>query len=141
MDAALATVLVALIALVGNIVLWVLNWRSKKSDKVEELTEQVSTLAGEVKKLTDKVSDLSGLSETYADGLRVSLHDRLRYLGQLHIRAREIDLDDRANLIQMHDAYHALGGNGNLDALMHQIEKLPLKRDAVFDLERVEYKD
>ena len=141
MDTALATVLVALIALAGNIALWVLNWRAKKTDKVEELAGQVSSLADKVEKLTETVSGLSGLSETYADGLRVSLHDRLRYLGQLHIRAREIDLDDRANLIQMHDAYHALGGNGNLDALMHQIEKLPLKGDAVFDLERAELKD
>jgi len=141
MDTELATVLVALIALLGNIVMWVLNWRAKKSDKVEEISKQMSANIEETKKLRETVKELTELSETYADGLRVTLHDRLRYLGQLHIRAKEIDLDDRANLIQMHDAYHALGGNGNLDALMHQIEKLPLKGDSVFDLERAELMD
>ena len=44
-----------------------------------------------------------------------------------HIKERCISLDDRRSLHHWHDLYHnGLGGNGDADALMEQVDKLPL---------------
>ena len=48
-----------------------------------------------------------------------------------HIRDNRITLDDRRSLHHWHDLYHnGLGGNGDADALMAQIDKLQLETDA-----------
>ena len=55
--------------------------------------------------------------------------DRIRYLGQKYIEAGEIDFDDRRILNAMHDSYHnGLGGNGDADVVMQEVNKLPLRR-------------
>lgn len=44
-----------------------------------------------------------------------------------HIREQSITLEDRRALHHWHDLYHnGLGGNGDADALMSQVDKLPL---------------
>lgn len=44
-----------------------------------------------------------------------------------HIREQSITLEDRRSLHHWHDLYHnGLGGNGDADALMSQVDKLPL---------------
>lgn len=44
-----------------------------------------------------------------------------------HIREKSITLEDRRSLHHWHDLYHnGLGGNGDADALMRQVDKLPL---------------
>lgn len=44
-----------------------------------------------------------------------------------HIRDGCISLDDRRSLHHWHDLYHnGLGGNGDADALMAQVDRLPL---------------
>ena len=57
------------------------------------------------------------------------LYDRIRFLGQSYIADGEIDFDDRRILNDMHRAYHSgLGGNGDLDILMNEVNKLSLKK-------------
>lgn len=47
-----------------------------------------------------------------------------------HIRDKEISLDDRRSLHHWHDLYHdGLGGNGDADALMAQVDRLPVRID------------
>ena len=47
-----------------------------------------------------------------------------------HIRDKKITLDDRRSLHHWHDLYHnGLGGNGDADALMAQIDSLPLETE------------
>ena len=47
-----------------------------------------------------------------------------------HIREGCISLDDRRSLHHWHDLYHnGLSGNGDADALMHQVDGLPLDAD------------
>ncbi len=61
-------------------------------------------------------------------GLKWVLYDRIRYLGQAYIAAKKIDFDDRRILNEMHKSYHnGLGGNGDLDNLMKEVNSLPLK--------------
>lgn len=44
-----------------------------------------------------------------------------------HIRDKNITLEERRSLHHWHDLYHnGLGGNGDADALMAQVDKLPL---------------
>lgn len=44
-----------------------------------------------------------------------------------YIRDKEISLEDRRALHHWHDLYHnGLGGNGDADALMAQVDKLPI---------------
>lgn len=61
-------------------------------------------------------------------GLKWVIYDRIRYLGQSYISAKTIDFDDRRILNEMHKCYHnGLGGNGDLDNLMNEVNNLPLK--------------
>jgi hypothetical protein len=61
-------------------------------------------------------------------GLKWVLYDRIRFLGQHYIGAGQVDFDDRRILNEMHKSYHdGLGGNGDLDVLMREVNDLPLK--------------
>ena len=62
----------------------------------------------------------------------------LRYLmlyiiqerAKTHIKDGVISLEERRSLHHWHDLYHnGLGGNGDADALMAQVDKLPLDTD------------
>ena len=60
--------------------------------------------------------------------LKYILLDRVKYLGEGYIQDGEIDFDDRRRLNGMHEVYHnGLGGNGDLDVLMKEVNNLPLK--------------
>ena len=68
-------------------------------------------------------------------GKEDSQNKALRYLmlyiiqerAKQHIRDGRISLDDRRSLHHWHDLYHnGLGGNGDADALLAQVDKLPL---------------
>ena len=59
--------------------------------------------------------------------LRVQLieyHDKYIRLGDIPSYAYE-------NFMEMYDAYHALGGNGMITKMMHEIEELHLKKKEV----------
>lgn len=69
-------------------------------------------------------SDMKALKE----GMKYVLYDRIRWLGQAYIAKGEVDFDDRRVLHSMHNVYHnLLGGNGDLDSLMQEVNELPLK--------------
>lgn len=53
--------------------------------------------------------------------------DRIQYLCKSYIKDGDVDIDDRRRLHIMHERYHSLGGNGDLDALMEEVNKLPLR--------------
>lgn len=57
---------------------------------------------------------------------KVMMIDRVKWLGNQYIRAKEISLSDKDTLHDMHNAYKRLGGNGHLDGVMNEIEKLPV---------------
>ena len=67
-------------------------------------------------------------NEAIKAGLKWVLYDRIRFLGQKYISEQSVDFDDRRILNEMHKCYHnGLGGNGDLDVLMHEVNALPLK--------------
>ncbi len=55
---------------------------------------------------------------------KVVMVDRIRYLGAKYISLHEITLEDKENLHDMHKAYRGLGGNGHLDTVMEEVDKI-----------------
>ena len=55
---------------------------------------------------------------------KVSMIDRIRYLGGKYIQTGEISLEEKETIHEMHQAYRALGGNGHLDTVMEEVDKL-----------------
>lgn len=107
-------VLLALIAAasssgVTGIILAALNRKWAKSDRKRE----------------GEVNDEKKL-DAVVTGLKVLTVDRVRYLGQRYIEQGEITLADKENLQGMYQAYKGLGGNGHLEVIMREVEKLPV---------------
>ena len=55
---------------------------------------------------------------------KITMIDRVTWLGKQYISQNEISLTEKENLIEMHEAYKDLGGNGHLDTVMNEIKKL-----------------
>lgn len=80
---------------------------------------------------------LAGIEATQAEqgtqlqGLRASekavLSDRIKWLGTKYMEAGEVEFEDRRNLHELHTAYKSLGGNGDYNILMADVDELPLK--------------
>lgn len=97
-----------------------LAWRRKR--KAEKEDRQELDDAKWRKEVNDSLAALK-------DANKWVLYDRIRYLGQAYIADGEIDFDDRRILNNMHGVYHnGLGANGDLDGLMKEVNRLPLKK-------------
>lgn len=95
----------ALITQVGNYI----SDRRKRKDTVEDKAE-------------DKDAALK-------QGIKLLLADKLQYLGLRYIAEGEIAFTNRKMLNEMHSVYHnGLGGNGDFDDLMEELNELPIKR-------------
>lgn len=95
----------ALITQVGNYI----SDRRKRKDAVEDKTE-------------DKDAALK-------QGMKLLLADKIQYLGLKYIEEGEITFSNRKMLNDMHSTYHnGLGGNGDFDGLMKEVNELPIKR-------------
>lgn len=57
---------------------------------------------------------------------KLIMQDRVRWLGKRYIAEHGISLEDKEALQEMHKAYKALGGNGHLDTVMEEVERLPI---------------
>ena len=57
---------------------------------------------------------------------KVIMIDRVRWLGRQYIEVGHITLEDKENIHDMHKAYKALGGNGHLQTIMDEIDRLPV---------------
>lgn len=106
------------VALIGLMRDWLAFRRERKARKEDAQYES------EMKRLTE----LEKQSKAQGEAIKYLLYDRIRFLGQAYIGEKEVDFDDRRILKDMHTVYHnGLGGNGDLDVLMRQVDNLPLK--------------
>lgn len=65
--------------------------------------------------------------DTRSKALRYIMLYIIQERAKQHIRDNKITLEDRHALHQWHELYHdGLGGNGDADALMAQVDRLPL---------------
>ena len=69
----------------------------------------------------------SGKTDCQNKALRYLMLYIIQERAKQHIKDKCISLDDRRSLHHWHDLYHnGLGGNGDADALMEQVDHLPL---------------
>ena len=74
----------------------------------------------------DKEDDMQ---DALVAALKVLMVDKVRWLGKQYIQKGEISLSDKETLEEMHTAYKGLGGNGHLDTVMGEVERLPICGD------------
>jgi hypothetical protein len=60
---------------------------------------------------------------------RVTMIDRVKHLGKHYIDDGEISLEDKENFQEMYRAYKGLNGNGHLDTVMREVDKLKVVGD------------
>lgn len=119
-------VMVAIIEGIREYLAWRRNRKAVKEDRMEEKAEaeemqNALNADSRLKTVEDKIDAL-------VKSQKFIMYDRIRYLGQAYINEKEIDFDDRRILNDMHNSYHnGLGGNGDLDILMEEVNHLPLK--------------
>ena len=65
--------------------------------------------------------------EAIADCMMVSMLDRIQHLCKCYIKDGCVDVEYLRRLHIMHEKYHAVGVNGDLDKLMEQVDELPYK--------------
>ena len=88
----------AVVAVVGQLIMWVVSRNAAKHDRRSEI----------------------------ADGVMFLLQDRIKYLAKHYIAGAEISAEDLEDLLRMHEVYHKLGGNGYLDTLICAVKNLPI---------------
>lgn len=120
-------VTVAVIEGVREYLAWRRNRKAIREDRLEEKAEY-----SKKKKMLDtdnRIKTIEKKVDALTESQRYILYDRIRFLGQAYIREGSIDFDDRRILNDMHKSYHnGLGGNGDLDILMQEVDRLPLKK-------------
>lgn len=120
----------AVVKAIDNWLSWKRERRAKHEDedleqKEQKVNERLNTIE---QQLNTTEKNLDSLKE----GMKYIIYDRIRHIGQAHINAGEIDFDDRRILNNMHHCYHdGLGGNGDLDKLVQEVNCLPLKKENI----------
>lgn len=61
------------------------------------------------------------------DAINLLLYHDIKTECKEYIAQKSIDSDGLEVLTKMHTTYHRRGGNGYLDKLMHEVNKLPIK--------------
>lgn len=87
------------------------RWRKK--DEAEKISPE-------------RIDKMEAKLDAVVKAQKVITTDRIRYLGMCYIGSGGIALDEKETLHEMHDAYEALGGNGHLDTVMDEVDKLPV---------------
>ena len=57
---------------------------------------------------------------------KLMMIDHTKQVAREHIESGHITLDDKEHFMEMYDAYKALGGNGHLEIIKHEIEHLKI---------------
>jgi hypothetical protein len=108
-------VLVSIINGAIQLIMWRKNRKAQKEDKAEQDVDK-------------RLKAIESTMAVIVQSQKYMLYDRIRFLGQSYIKDGEVDFDDRRILTDMHNTYHnGLGGNGDLDNLMKEVNALPLK--------------
>ena len=107
------------VAVIEGLKEW-LRWRRDRKAKKEDNAEL---------NLEGRLTLMETHNTAQIEALKYLLFDKIRHLGQKYIAKEEIDFDERRILNSMHSVYHnGLGGNGDLDNLMDEVNSLKLKR-------------
>lgn len=94
------------------------------------LINQVGNYIADRRKRKDAVEDKAEDKDAaLKQGMKLLLADKIQYLGLKYIEEGEITFSNRKMLNEMHSTYHTgLGGNGDFDGLMKEVNELLIKR-------------
>ena len=91
----------------------------------------VTGIVALIRFFVDRRDNVSGKEDVRSKALRYLMLYIIQERAKQHIREGCISLEDRRSLHHWHDLYHnGLGGNGDADTLMHQVDRLALDADA-----------
>lgn len=129
-----SSVLVSLISLAGSIILYKMNRRAALEDRHDEIkhdVESLQTSLDQIKKeytsLNAKLEGLTAMVMDLKESQRILMHSEILSKIKHAMSEGRITLEERSTIIAMHEAYHCkLGGNGQLDAAMDDLEKVPV---------------
>jgi hypothetical protein len=119
--------------------MFILNRRATKKDRQDDSEDKISMIEKRISQLEiDRDNDRRLFRETIRDiteslidvkdGQKVILYDRILYISRKFILEGSISYEDKTNLNKMYSVYHnQLGGNGDLDTVIRDINKLPTK--------------
>ena len=65
--------------------------------------------------------------DALVEAQQVMMIDRVRYLGRCYIKDGFVAIADKENLNSMYAAYKALGGNGHLETIMSEVDRLEVR--------------
>lgn len=100
----------ALISTIGNIILHLLQRSERKKERQNDRQQEMQ----------DKL-------DAIGKGVMLLELDKIKHIGLKFIEQGSITYEDRAILHKMHNNYHKeLGGNGDLDQIMEEVDELPL---------------
>ena len=109
----------AIVAGLFGLIQWRLNRKAQLEDKADDA--KVATCAARGKEIKELQSTVNSL--IVAD--RTILYDRIKHLAKAYIKRAWISVEEYEDLKRMHQVYHdELNGNGFLDAVMAEVEKL-----------------
>lgn len=116
----------AIIKLVADRFAWNRERKAAKEDRAEQ--KKADAEKRDAMDIEKRLRNIEEQNRAQNEALRFILYDRIRHFGQAYIAAGEVDFDDRRILNDMHSSYHnGLGGNGDFDVLMREVNALPLK--------------
>lgn len=80
----------------------------------------------DLKQMNEKLDNLVQTQDVLIRATKVSLAHDINYLGECCIYAKEITLDNKKTLTEMHKAYRALPGENGLCTVMDEVNRLPV---------------
>lgn len=89
--------------------------------QLEEITQCLTDLKNDILRIEDRTN-----ASIHADMLVVK--EKLVKMCLDYLERGWITYEEKVALHELHSAYHELGGNGDLNDLMEEVDELPVKR-------------
>ena len=122
-------VIVALIAAFSGAITALANGWIESRKKKREKDDSTAQILAKLKELEDKIDNIEDRLGGLERAQKITMHERIKRLAAKYCEAGKISFDDFEIIKQMHSIYHNdLHGNGFLDAVMEDVERLPKVR-------------
>lgn len=125
---------VSVINNLGNIVLWVLGRKASLTDRKQPIEEKYNNVVNDVNGIKGDISSFNQSLDDISKGLSVILYDRTWFLASKYISEKEVDIEQKATIEKMNNAYKSITRDANnqqealkLQMLIDEVDKLHIK--------------
>ena len=123
------TILIALIAASSGAITAFVNSRIEAKKNKDQEKNNTAQILSKLNELEDKINGLEERLGGLERAQKITMHERIKRLASKYCEAGKITFDDYEIIKQMHQIYHNdLHGNGFLDAVMEDVDRLPKVR-------------